>query len=253
MSGHVLPVLFVVVAWFVSTGIVIALDRLPAHTFRWSLTAAGVVALGGVALARHVAADTTPRGAYLGFAAALAVWGWHEMSFLMGVVTGPRRVPLPRGTIGWARFRMAAATLIWHEIALAATAVALLALTWGQPNQTAAITFAALFALRLSAKFNIFLGVPNLTVDFLPAQLSYLKSYFRVAPFNPLFPVSVAVATTAAVLLAEAAAASDTAAGLTMLATLIALGVLEHGFLVLPVPDAALWRWAMTTKAGQAK
>jgi len=30
-----------------------------------------------------------------------------------------------------------------------------------------------------------------------------------------------------------------------MLATMLALAVLEHWFLVLPVPDAALWRWAM--------
>lgn len=255
MSGHVLPVLFVVAAWFVSTGVVIALDRLPRRTFRWSLSGAGIVAGAGLWLARHVAADASPRGAYLGFAAALAVWGWHEMSFLMGVVTGPRTLPLPRGTTGWTRFRMAAATLIWHEIALAATAVAMLALTWGQPNQIAAATFAVLFGLRLSAKLNIFLGVPNLTVDFLPVQLAYLKSYFRVAHFNPLFPVSVAVATTAALLLAEAAAVASpaTAAGLTMLTTLVALGVLEHWFLILPVPDAALWRWAMTAKAGQVK
>ncbi len=255
MSAHVLPVLFVIAAWFVSTGVVILLDRLPKSTFRWSLSGAALVAFGGLWLAHDVAGDSSSRGAYLGFAAALAVWGWHEMSFLMGVVTGPRTAPLPRGATGWTRFRLAAATLIWHELALAATALVMLALTWGQPNQIAALTFVVLFVLRLSAKLNIFLGVPNLTVDFLPAQLGYLKSYFRVAHYNPLFPVSVAVTTTVALLLAEAAAVApdEAIAGLTMLATLVALGVLEHWFLVLPVPDAALWRWAMTTKAGQAK
>ena len=154
------------------------------------------------------------------------------MSFLMGVVTGPRRTPLPRGVTGWARFRMAAATLIWHEIALAATAVAMLALTWGSRTRSRRSTFAVLFVMRLSAKLNIFLGVPNLTVDFLPAQLGYLKSYFRVAHFNPLFPVSVAVAATAALLLAESAAVAPatTVAGLTMLTTLVALGVSNTGF-----------------------
>jgi len=255
MSGHIYPVLFVVAAWFVSTGVVIALDRLPPRTFRWSLTGAGVVAFGGLWLARHVAADASPRGAYLGFAAALAVWGWHEMSFLMGVVTGPRTAPLPRGATGWTRFRLAAATLIWHEIALAATAIVMLALTWGQPNQIAAITFAVLFVLRLSAKLNIFLGVPNLTVDFLPEKLGYLKSYFRVAHFNPLFPVSVAINSVIAILLAEQAAVAPeaSAAGLTMITTLMALGVLEHWFLVLPWRDAALWRWAMPSRAGQAR
>lgn len=250
-----LPALFVVVAWFVATGVVIALDRLPGWTFRWSLAGASVVAVAALWIARHFAADASPRGAYLGFAAALAVWGWHEMSFLMGLVTGPRRDPLPRGVTGWSRFRMAAATLIWHEIALAVTAAGMILLTWGQPNQVAAAAFAMLFAMRLSAKLNIFLGVPNLTVDFLPAHLAYLKSYFRARVFNPLFPVSIAVASVATLLLAEGAAVTPpgTAAGLTMLATLAGLGCLEHWFLILPFREAALWRWAMPTSAGQAR
>lgn len=256
MAAYGLPILFVIVAWFISTGVVIMLDRLPPATFRWSLGGMGLVAFAGLWLAHHVADDVSARGAYLGFAAALGVWGWHEMSFLMGAVTGPRTAPLPYGTTGWARFRMAAATLIWHEIALALTAGAMLALTWGQPNQVAAFAFAALFVMRVSAKLNIFLGVPNLTVDFLPAKLGYLKSYFRVAVYNPLFPVSVAVGTLATLLLGEAAAvaAPGAAIGCTMLAALVALGTLEHWFLVLPMKDAALWRWAMSgsTSAGQA-
>ncbi len=254
-----LPAGFVVAAWFVATGIVIALDRLPAWTFRYSLTAAGAVAIAALWVARHVAADPSPRAAYIGFAAAFAVWGWHEMSFLMGVVTGPRREPMPAGATGWVRFRTAAATLIWHEVAMAVTAIVMLALTWGAANQVAAATFTVLFVMRVSAKLNIFLGVPNLTVDFLPVQLHYLKSYFRVAVFNPLFPVSVAVGTLATLLLAEAAAvtAPGTAVGCIMLAVLTGLATLEHWFLVMPWKDAALWRWAMaantSTSAGQVR
>ena len=62
MAGHVFPVLFVVAAWFVSTGVVIALDRLPPRTFRWSLTGAGVVAVGG-AVARAPCRRPTRRRA----------------------------------------------------------------------------------------------------------------------------------------------------------------------------------------------
>lgn len=259
MLAVVLSVAFVVAAWFVATGVVIALDRLPRWTFGWSLAIAGGVAAASLWLATSVATDTSPRGAYLGFAAALGVWGWHEMSFLMGVVTGPRRAPLPPGVTGWTRFRMAAATLIWHEIALAATMAGMLALTWGQANQIAAFTFAILFVMRVSAKLNIFMGVPNLTVDFLPAHLAYLKSYFRIRIFNPMFPVSIAVASVATMLLAEAAAvaAPGAATGLTMLAVLAGLGCIEHWFLVLPFRDAALWRWAMSstgpTSAGHVR
>ena len=33
--------------------------------------------------------------------------------------------------------------------------------------------------------------------------------------------------------------------GWTLVATLLALAILEHWFLVLPLPDAALWNWAV--------
>jgi putative photosynthetic complex assembly protein 2 len=258
MTAHDgLPLLYAVLVWFVSTGVIIWLDGLPKRTFRWSFAAASVVAVAAVIGVARSAADASAMGAYLGFTCALAVWGWHEMSFLMGIITGPRKAPCPPHATGWTRFKLAAATLIYHEIALALTAVALVALSWGQPNQTAAATFAILFVMRLSTKLNIFIGVPNLTVDFLPDHLGYLKSYFRTKQFNWLFPVSIAVSTVMAMLLGEAAlgliSTDGNAVGLTLLFALVALAVLEHWFLVLPLPDAALWRWAMTTKAGQAK
>jgi hypothetical protein len=37
-------------------------------------------------------------------------------------------------------------------------------------------------------------------------------------------------------------------AGFTILGTLMALAVLEHWFLVLPVPVAALWRWGFRSR-----
>jgi hypothetical protein len=36
--------------------------------------------------------------------------------------------------------------------------------------------------------------------------------------------------------------------GLTLVTALLALAVLEHWFLVLPVPDEALWTWACRSK-----
>ncbi len=253
MASLGFPLLYALVLWFVSTGAIIWLDGLPSRTFRWSLAGASVVAAVALYWIVRSADDTSATGAYIGFTAALAVWGWHEMSFLMGIVTGPRKAPCPPQATGWTRFRLAAATLIWHEIALALTLAGFIALTWGQPNQTAAATFGILFIMRLSAKLNIFLGVPNLTVDFLPPHLAHLKSYFRVAKFNWLFPVSVACASVAALLLAEAALSlindDGNAVGFSLLFALVALAVIEHWFMVLPLPDAALWRWAVPSKS----
>ncbi len=39
---------------------------------------------------------------------------------------------------------------------------------------------------------------------------------------------------------------------LTLVATLLALAIIEHWFLVLPIEDAALWRWALGAK-GKSK
>ena len=177
------------------------------------------------------------------------------MGFLMGAVTGPRRAACPPHARGWTRFRLATATVIHHELALAATAVLLLALSWGEPNRTGAATFALLFALRLSAKLNIFLGVPSFGDELLPAHLAYLKSYCGARATNPLMPVSFAATIALAGWLAAAALASDGGAAVSasLLFALAALGVLEHLFLVLPLKDAALWRWAAPAGAGAAE
>ena len=234
--------------WFIGTAAVVWLDSRARATFRTSLTIAGVVAVVAAVLVRRHAGDASVGGAYIGFGAAIVIWGWHEMSFLMGEVAGPNRAPLPAGTVGWARFRAATATVIHHELAIAATAIALAALTWGQPNQTAPLTFLLLFGLRLSAKFNLFLGVPNLSDEVFPAHLAHLKSYFRVRRMNALFPVSVIGGSALAAWAWFAAEASPAGSGAAAMATLIAgltaLGVVEHLFLVLPLRDSAMFRWA---------
>ena len=166
------------------------------------------------------------------------------------------RAACPAGAVGWARFKAATATVIHHELAIAATAILLFAVTWGQPNQAAPLTFLLLFVLRLSAKFNLYLGVPNLSDEVFPEHLAYLKSYFRTARCNPLFPVSIllgiGIAAWAWSVAERAPASSGASASATLLAGLAVLGVVEHLFLVLPLRDAKMWRWASNHKAGQA-
>ena len=38
-------------------------------------------------------------------------------------------------------------------------------------------------------------------------------------------------------------------AGYSLLASLVALGLLEHWFMVLPVPADALWRWGLASRS----
>jgi putative photosynthetic complex assembly protein 2 len=229
-SGHALPLVYVALLWFVATGLVVALDRRA-----FLLLASGLVALGATVAIVLLRDDTSTLATYASLTAAFAVWAWHEISFLTGTVTGPNRSACPAELGGLARFRASAATVIYHEIALALTLVALLALTWGTANMTGTWAFAILFAMRLSTKFNLYLGVPNFSPDLLPARLAYLKTHFRKRRFNALMPVSLigSAALTIALL--------DT----PLLAALALLGLIEHLFLVVPFRDGALWRWAI--------
>jgi len=241
------PLLFALAAWFFGTAAIVWLDSRPRATFARSIGWAGVAAGAASIVIVLTLGDASERGAYAGFAAAIVLWGWHEMGFLMGFVAGPRRAPCPPGVRGWARFRRATLTVIHHELALAATLAALVLLAWGQPNQAAPLSFALLFGMRLSAKLNLFLGVPSLSDEVFPEHLAYLKSYFRKARGNALMPFSVLGGlgvTGAAWIAAERASTAGEAATFTLLAALAFLGVAEHLLLVLPVRDAALWRWA---------
>jgi putative photosynthetic complex assembly protein 2 len=255
MLDAALPIGFAIFVWWFSTGIVLLLDGLPRTTFRWSHLISSLLALGsGVGLI-HTASQTTPAGAFCAFTCALLVWGWHELSFLTGWVTGPRQQPLGDGTVGWLRFTQAVQTILWHELAILASGLLILAITWGQPNQVGMGTFAVLWFLRISAKLNIFLGVRNLSIELLPVHLKYLGSYFRRRAMNLLFPFAVSAASAVAVLIVnaalDAAPGSARAVGAWLVATMLVLGILEHWLLVLPLEATALWRWALNGAAGR--
>jgi putative photosynthetic complex assembly protein 2 len=246
---YVLTVLATLFVWWFSTGIIVYLDGLPKHTYRWSFGAMTVLAAAAVAGLWLSAGDATVTGAAIAFVCAILVWGWNEMGFLMGFITGPRPEACPPKVSGGERFGYATMALLYHEVAIVASLGLMALITAGQPNQFGVWTFGLLWLMRLSAKLNLFLGVPNRTEEFLPEGLSYLKSYFRCAPMNPLLPIAITAATIACVLLIQRAgmaeAGSFEATGFTFLAALLALAVLEHWLMIVPVPAAMLWGWGL--------
>ena len=256
MADHGLPVLYALFLWWFSTGLILWLDGRPRRTFRWSMLGCTVLALLSLWGLYATRDDTSVLGAYAAFTYGLLVWGWHEMSFLMGYVTGPRREPCPGGCRGWRHLMHAIEAILWHELAIAATGALMVALTWGSANQVGTWVFLVLWVMRLSAKLNVYLGVPNLTDEFLPAHLAYLKSFMRKRPMNALFPISVTAGTVVTAQLVGHALAggegSFEATAYTFAAVLLALAVLEHWFLVLPLPDAALWSWALRNRHSES-
>lgn len=247
MVDYGLPILYALFLWWFSTGVIILLDGLPRRTFALSMTGATIILLGSLYGLASSSTDTSIDGAYIAFSCALMVWGWHEISFLMGIVTGPRRSPCPKGISGWRRFFFATETLLYHELGILGTAALIFALTSHGLNQFGTWTFMILWWMRLSAKLNVFFGVRNLTEELLPEHLQYLNTYFKRKPINLFFPVSVTVSTSFAVWIAckaEAALSSFETVGYVFLTALMGLAILEHWFLILPLSSVRLWSWS---------
>jgi putative photosynthetic complex assembly protein 2 len=252
VTEHALPALFTLVLWWFSTGVIIYLDGLKRDTFRWTMLGASALLLGALVGLHAVSRDTTAGSAWIGFFCGVLAWAWIEVAFLTGWVTGPRREGIPATLRGWPRLKAALGVLLWHELAILGLAGVIVALTWGAPNQIGTWTFLAFWVMRQSAKLNVYLGVRNLSEAFLPDHLRYLESYFQRRRMNLLLPISVAAGLVAVVLLAMAASApsasSHEAIGYTLLASLVALGLLEHVFMVMPVPADLLWRWGLASR-----
>lgn len=238
--------------WWASTGVILYLDGLPVSTFRWSMIGGSLLALAAIWGLVASSTEATPAGAYIAFTCGLIAWGWQTMSFYMGYITGPRKTPCPPGLTGLPRFLAAAATNVSHEAAIVAGALLIATLTADAPNQFGLWTYLVLWWMHLSGKLNVYFGVPNLSEEFIPEHLGYLRSYMRKQPMNLLFPVSVTVSTLITAWLAVLAASHPTgsfeAIGNTLLATMMALAVLEHWLLVLPLPAMALWNWSLASR-----
>jgi putative photosynthetic complex assembly protein 2 len=255
MSDYALPALAAVLLWWAGTGAVLLLDRLPRDTAGWTFGAASLFTLAALLCIGHTAGDASVAGAYAGFTCAVVLWGWHELAFLSGWLTGPRQRAATPGSGGWRRLSEAVQVLLWHELALIASGVALWWWLAGSVNPVAAWTFTLLYAMRVSAKLNLYLGVRNLALDFLPPQLWYLGSYFRQRRFNPLMPVSLLVGSGMVGWLLQGAAATEGGIRVAhvLLAALLVLALVEHLMLVLPLQPSTLWRWALRREAVAAR
>jgi putative photosynthetic complex assembly protein 2 len=238
--------------WWFSTGVILLVVRLADRMGRLASLAVTLVSMPMLVYGGWLYLETLSRGdlagAYLGFIAALLIWGWIELAFLTGVITGPVQIPCPDKLPEWERFIRAWGTVAYHEFALLGALVALWMLGIGAENDVGLWTFAVLYFARISAKLNLYLGVPRINTEFIPSALEHLPSHFRIRALNWLFPISVsALAFAVACWLERFWVATDPGAqaGFILLTAITALALVEHWLMVLPLPDAKLWRWML--------
>ncbi|MEO0829559.1 MAG: putative photosynthetic complex assembly protein PuhE [Pseudomonadota bacterium] len=238
--------------WWISTGAILLLVRRADNVGGDSRTWTVLLSLPLLVIGAAGFVDTLDNGStvgiYIAFLSALAIWGWIEMTFLAGLITGPNVRPCPEGIPEWERFIRAWGTVAYHEMLLVAVLIILAMLAHGAANPFGLWVFALLFAARVSAKLNLYLGVPYINTEFLTRPLAHLPTHFRRARLNPLFPVSVTLLTFATSCWLErliAVPSSGEKVGYALLTALTALALLEHWFMVVPLPDAKLWRWML--------
>lgn len=244
--------LFALFAWWFSTGAILLVVRHADRSGRDAhlrtvilglpLLAAGI---WGFHVTQH---QTTVQAAYLGFLSALAVWGWIEMAFLSGVITGPNRHVCPPHATEWERFIRAWGTIAYHEMLLIGTVIVMGFAAVEAEHGFGLWTFIVLFFARVSAKLNLFFGVRKVNTEFLPSTLRHLPSHFRIRQMTWAFPIFVTLITLALGCWLERLYAARTpaeVAGFALLAAITALALLEHWLMVLPLPDEKLWRWML--------
>jgi putative photosynthetic complex assembly protein 2 len=238
--------------WWFSTGAILVVVRLMERRSEAARRMAVLAALPVMGLGiwgyEATLGLVSVGAAYGAFLSALAIWGWIELAFLLGVITGPNTRACPDDVPEWERFIRAWGTLAFHEMLL----VAVLALMWatgaGAENGAGLWTFTMLYAARVSAKLNLYAGVPRINVEFIPPHLRHMASHFRIARAGWVFALAVTALTLALACWLErtigAKGAGDTV-GFALLAAITALALLEHWLMVAPLPDAKLWRWML--------
>jgi putative photosynthetic complex assembly protein 2 len=249
MAAYLAPCVFAAFVWWFATGAVLLLVGLPSRYGALKLVVTlGLIggAIGGLTFS---AAETSVTAAFTAFSSTLLLWAAQEIAFLAGWLTGPRAAGCPREASGIRRLGYALQAILYHEFSLIACGIAVAAICWRAPNQVALWTFASLWVLRQSAKINLFVGVPVTNHEMMPAQVQFLKSYFSRRPVGAFFALSVSFATMVLLLLIlrliDPGATPFEIAGLSLVSTLFALGIVEHWFMLLPLPAITLWGWGL--------
>ena len=253
MNSVSLAILYTVFVWWFSTGVILYLNGLPRKSFKWTMSGATMILLAALYALQLTSHVSEVWAAYCAFTCAVLVWAWQEIGFLLGFVTGTRKTDCPDGALGWRKFGLAAETILYHELALIVLGAMVWLMTKDGVNAIGFWTYLVLWAMRQSAKLNVYFGVRNLNEEFLPHHLKYLQTYFRRRPMNAFLPVSVVVSLIVVVPIWQSAVVAPTggveSVGMALVATLLSLAILEHLFLVIPLPFEALWRWGLRSRA----
>lgn len=161
--------------WWLATGIIVALQRNSAT--RW-VALVGATALGifGFRLLLRSRDDRTSAGAERAFLGGALLWLFVAATFYGGWIVGPPLEALTDEGPGLRTAALAIRATAYHEL----LGVALISLAYAihGRNPVGWVVLAIFWGADQIARVNIFLGVNNPGIQFLPADLAFLGAFF---------------------------------------------------------------------------
>jgi putative photosynthetic complex assembly protein 2 len=254
-SALIEPSLIALLSWWFGTGIILLLVRLPKEQFSAARLGWTLISIPAMYFSYKSMLETTNANAYTGFISTIVLWGWHELAFLTGWISGPRKVALERDLNIWNRFKQSVDVIWHHELALFLNLLLLVIVQIGHPNHTAMCTFALLWLMRLSSKLNLFFGVPQVGEQYLPAHLIYMGSYFRKKPVGIFFYTTMSLSISAWLYLIWQAHEGlvTITSHWVLLASLLGLAIIEHIIMMVPLSLERVWGWALKSDVTHTK
>ena len=246
VTDFVLPITAALMLWWGATGIIIYLARRPKARL-WLFGAATLALPFGFWGLAGTRSDNTTGGVFAAFLWTVLIWSWVEVSYYTGYVVGLHEPELEPDAPTRVRFVGAVRANLWHELAIISLSLLVWLVGGGGINEVGLWAFMILHWGHQSAKINIFLGVRNLTVEFLPDHLKPMAQYFKQRNFNRFFPVSLGIGIAACIYLGATfagATSNGVRLGQAILFILMFVAVLEHWWLIAPKRSRA-WDWSL--------
>jgi len=245
------PSLIALISWWFGTGIILLVVRIPKQWFSAARGFRSLISIPALFCCYQSMQENSNANAYIGFISTIVLWGWHELTFLTGWISGSRKQPLDPHLSTWARFKQSIQVIWHHELALFLNLMILLGMQIGHPNHTAICTFALLWLMRLSSKLNLFFGVPQVGEQYLPNQLAYMGSYFRKSEVGLFFYFTMSLSVLTWVGLVWQAHEGQVAitSHWVLLASLLGLAIVEHILMMIPLSLERVWGWALKSES----
>lgn len=190
VQSHATALVGVAAFWWLATGILIAVQRNDT-TRSLAIVATTLLSLAGLWLIGKSASVTTRRGVAMSFLGGALAWLGVMAALYGGWIVG---LPIDETAAPARSFALAldaiAATLYSDLLGLVILGLAFAVAARGR-NRTGVWTIALFWSAHQTAKLNVFLGVDNAGLEYLPRELSHLARFFGPAENSVFLPLTI--------------------------------------------------------------